>query len=289
MFPRKIATALILTAATMALSGGGCSSGGGGNKFIVQTWSDAAPNRNLDEFLADADAGEKISITQHTGTMTVSVLAPEDFEDIIDIVDFLFFDGDVPVPEAATVEATADGNDETPAHLELTDSMDFDFIFDVDSTGELQMLIVEDNGSLLAAGVKDVFEGLDVGDDVGILTATNPGVDGPFGVLDYMSVVAWVTFEFPADNATEATFEYGLGHMGLVTPEADVPTEGDADYAGDFVGIYVEPGFDEGGSVYVATGDAAFTADFGLGTVEGGVFGISLDGTANYNPPSWLQ
>jgi hypothetical protein len=67
--------------------------------------------------------------------------------------------------------------------------------------------------------------------------------------------------------------------MGLVTPEADVPTEGDADYAGDFVGIYVEPGFDEFGSVYVATGDAAFTADFGLGTVEGGVFGISLDGT----------
>ncbi len=45
------------------------------------------------------------------------------------------------------------------------------------------------------------------------------------------------------------------------------------------MGIYVEPGFDVGGFVAVATGDAAFTADFGLGTVEGGVFDIALVGT----------
>ena len=141
------------------------------------------------------------------------------------------------------------------------------------------MLILDDDGSFVAIGVKDFDAELDVGDDVAALTATNPGVDGPFGVLDYMSVVSWVAFGFPAEDATEATFEFGLGHMGLATPEADIPVAGDADYAGDFVGIYVEPGFDVGGFVAVATGDAAFTADFGLGTVEGGVFEIDLAGT----------
>jgi hypothetical protein len=130
----------------------------------------------------------------------------------------------------------------------------------------------------------------DVGDDVAALVATYPGEDAPhFGTLDYMSVVAWVTTEVPGEGALEATVDFGVGHLGLATPEADMPTEGEAFYDGAFVGVYVEPGTGEDGFVGVAEGHVDFTADFGSATVEGGVHeivvaGIDLTGVGDGGP-----
>ncbi len=142
MMIKSMGTALVLTAATMALSGGSCgsSSGGGGgdpDRFFGQTWSDVPPNTDLAEFLDEADAGEKISITQHTGSMTLSDV---DLDDAEDIIEFLFFGGELPVlgEGAGTVAATADGSDENPAHFKITDSDDNDFIFRIASTGDLE-------------------------------------------------------------------------------------------------------------------------------------------------------
>ncbi len=139
------------------------------------------------------------------------------------------------------------------------------------------------DGAIFAVGAKDLDAFPDVGDDVAFLTATNPGEDGSFGVLDYMSVVAWGTLAVPAEDATEVTVDFGVGHMGLATPEADIgdiPAEREAHYSGDFVGIVVESGEGSDGFVAVAiNGDADFTAFFDEGTVEGGVFDIAIFGT----------
>jgi hypothetical protein len=123
----------------------------------------------------------------------------------------------------------------------------------------------------------------DVGDDVAAVTSTFPGGDGDplFDTLNFMSVVAWVTTAEPAEDATEVTVDFGVGHMGLATPEADIgdiPAERLAHYDGRFLGVVVDPGTGEDGFVGVATGDAEFTADFGDGTVEGGVFDIFVEG-----------
>lgn len=274
---RTARTALVLSAAMMALSA--CNGGGGGgggpdsDRFFGQTFG-AAPNTTLGEFIEDAE-GERISITQHTGSMTLSL------EDAEEIVEFLFFDGPLPdLAEDATVAATADGSDENPAHFRVTDTEDNDFIFRIASTGDLEMVVEnvdpEGDGFFLAETIDD---DPDVGDDVAALVATTPGAIAPFfGTLNYMSAVAWVTTAVPADDATEIPVDFGLGHMGLATPEADIPTTGTADYSGEFVGLYVVPGDGAEGIIAEATGDALFTADFGDATVEGGVSGIELDG-----------
>jgi hypothetical protein len=96
-----------------------------------------------------------------------------------------------------------------------------------------------------------------------------------------MSVVAWGTLAVPAEDATEVTVDFGVGHMGLATPEADIgdiPAERLAHYDGRFLGVVVDPGTGDDGFVGVATGGAEFTADFGDGTVEGGVHDIFVAG-----------
>ncbi len=277
MMIRSMRTAAVLSAAAMALSACNGNGGGGGgdpDRFFGQTFG-AAPNTDLDTFLEDADAGERISITQHTGSMTLSL------EDAEEIVEFLFFDGPPPVlADDVTVAATADGSDENPAHLRITDSEDNDFIFRIASTGDLEMVVENvdpvGDGFFLAETIDD---DPDVGDDVAIVRATFPGEPGGgFGPLDYMSVVAWVTFPEPADEDTEGTVEFGLGHMGLATPVDDIPTTGTADYTGEFVGIYVEPGEGADAFVGVATGLAEFEADFAGGFVDGSVSGIVVAG-----------
>jgi hypothetical protein len=295
MSTKSIWTVLILSAAVMALSGGGCSSssssssGGGGSEFFVQTWSGAAPNTSLAEFLDEAD-GEKISITQHTGSMTLSEA------DIDAIVDFLFFKGDLPDLSGSTLAAIGDGSDENPAYFKLTDTEGNDFVFRIDSTGELQMLSRNDeevDGFIFAVGAKNLDDVPDVGDDVAALVATTPGVDAPhFGTLDYMSAVAWATTGVPDEGATEVMVDFGVGHVGLVTPEADIgdiPADREAHYFGNFVGIYVEPGTGADGFVGVATGHAEFTADFGAATVEGGVHEISIEGITLAGEPGGLE
>ena len=279
MISRSLGTALLLSAVAILFGGGGCSSGGDDDKFFVQTWSDAAPNTNLAEFLDQAD-GEKISITQHTGSMTLSDA------NIDAIVDFLFFDGDPPDLSESTLGAIADGSDKNPAYFMVTDTANNDFIFNIASTGDLDMVLLSDEAvdTFILAVTKDEEPDIivvvnDPVVNVAALVATMPGEDAPhFGTLDYMSVVAWATTVVPDEGATEITVDFGLGHMGLVTPAADIPTEGDAIYVGNFAGIYVEPGTGYDGFVGVVTGDAAFTADFGDGTVEGGVLDIEFAG-----------
>jgi hypothetical protein len=273
MITRSIRTTLLFSAAAMALSGG-CAGSGGGGKFFVQTWSDAAPNTSLAEFLDEAD-GEMISITQHTGSMTLSDA------DIDAIVDFLFFDGDPPDLSGSDLAAIGDGSDKNSAYFKLTDTVGNDFVFHIDSTGNLEMMALTDEFDpvILAIGAKDLDVEPGVGDDVAALVATNPGENAPyFGTLDYMSVVAWATTGVPDEGATEIMVDFGVGHLGLVTPEADMPTDGEAFYDGQFAGIYVEPGTGEDGFVGVATGDAMFTAHFSDGTVEGGVHDIFVAG-----------
>jgi len=122
-----------------------------------------------------------------------------------------------------------------------------------------------------------------VGDNIATVRLTAPGeAAADFGMFNYMSVVAGITSEHAAEDATEVTGNFGGGHIGLATPEADIgdiPAERVAHYSGDFVGIYVESGDSDEGFVAVATGVAAFTADFDEMDVTGGVFSINIVGT----------
>ncbi len=280
MMIKSMGTALVLTAAATVLSGGACSSSsGGGNKFFTQTWSEVAPNRTLAEFQEEAD-GEKISITQHTGSMTLSGL-DLDLEAVL--ADFI--GGTLPDVSDVTIDATADGSDENPAHINLKETDDFDFIFSTKSTGNLEMLLLsaDDDPVIIAIGATDITASIEegIGDDAGFLIATAPGEFNPgFGTLDYMSVAAWFTFVIPDPDEilTELALDFGVGHLGLVTPEADIPTEGEAVYVGGFLGLYVEPGPSGENFAGIATGDAAFEADFAGGFVDGSVSNIVVAG-----------
>ena len=282
MMIRSMRTAAVLSAAAMALSA--CNGGGGGggpdpDRFFGQTWGAIGIRTDFAEFL-DEGEGEKISITQHTGSMTLSEA------DIDAIVDFLFFGSEEPdiLLGTETFTGTADGSDENPAHFELTDSEDNDFVFRIKSTGDLEMLILNEDDDFILAVTTD--DEPDAGDDVAAVVATTPGVFGTFGELNYMSAVAWVTTAVPDDEATEVTVDFGLGHMGLVTPEGDIPITGQAFYEGTFVGVYFEPGgegeeaFLGGGEDFIglATGEAGFVANFVAMEVEGGVINIQIVG-----------
>lgn len=269
MATRSIVTALALSAAAMAVSGGGCSSSGGGGddggdggQFFVQTWGDAAPNNTLATFFDEGENGDKISLTQHTGSMTVRV------------------EDGVITDDPGPIAAAADGADENPMYLELDDGQEFPNVY-LDSAGTFDNLDV----LVLAEGTAD--ERIDVlglktneprvGDDLLVLFATSPGqfeVDG--GALDYMSMVSWMATEFPDVDDDTLVLEFGNGHLGLVTPVTDMPTEGEAHYDGVFEGIYVVPSAGEDGFFGDAVGVAGFTADFVAGTVEGGVHEITV-------------
>ncbi len=286
MLSRSIGTALVLTAAAMALSAcnGNGNGGGGGSdpdRFFGQTFG-AAPNTDLATFQDEAD-GEKISITQHTGSMMLSSL-DLDLETVL--ADLL--EGTLPDVSDVTIEATADGSDENPAHINLTETDDFDFIFRVASTGDLEMLVfsADSDPVIIAIGATDITASIEegIGDDAGFLIATAPGEFNPgFGTLDFMSVAAWFTFTIPdpEEILTELALDFGVGHLGLVTPEADIgdiPAERLAHYFGGFVGLYVEPGPSGDNFAGIATGDAAFEADFAGGFVDGGVSNIVVAG-----------
>jgi hypothetical protein len=263
---KSIRTALLLSAAAMVLSGGCGGGGGGGGNFFVQTWSDAAPKQNLAQFLNEGVDGDKISLTQHTGTMTLPI-------EVLDNEGGL----------TGTIEATADGADKNPLHLILDDALEFPKV-SIDSVGTFDVFEVElaDEGTpdetVDVVGAKTEFADVEVGDDILLLSATSPGVYevGGSGTLDYMSMGDWITLKLPEAEVASLAVEFGFGHFGLVTPEDDIPGEGVALYAGTFEGIYVEPG-EETGFAGDATGVAEFTADFGAGTVEGGVSGISVE------------
>jgi hypothetical protein len=113
-----------------------------------------------------------------------------------------------------------------------------------------------------------------------VLDVTSPGqfevADSP---LDFMSMVGWITAEIPDEGDTSLALEFGFGHLGLLTPEDDMPTEGEASYDGIFEGIYVVPGVDEEGFIGDATGFVDLTADFGAGAVDGSVHDITVEGS----------
>lgn len=266
MASRSLSPALVLAAATMVLSGGMCSSGGG----------DSGPaGTTLAAALDAAPVGEMFDFTQHTGTMTVSTADRATF---VAILEFLFLDGPPPIISAdATIAATADGSDLNLAHIKVTDALDHDFIFNTASIGDLEMGIIsaESDPVILAESIGAPA----VGDPIAFMILSAPVEDHPvFGVLNYMSVASWITALEPTADATEVTVEFGVGHWGLVTPVADIPSTGTAGYSGIFHGIYVDPGVGADGIAVVATGDAAFTADFAAGTVDGGITAIGLVG-----------
>jgi hypothetical protein len=274
---KSIRTALLLSAVAMAVSGG-CGGGGGGgfggffgggDEFFVQTWSEAAPNTHLAQFFDEGDNGDKISLTQHTGSMILSGDAV-----------FNLIEGEGAL--VGTIEATADAADDNPMHLTLDDALEFPKVR-IASVGTFGVFEVElaDEGTpdetIDVLGAKTNF--LDVGDDVLALSATSPGVYEVNGdPLDYMSMVGWIAIKLPDPDATSLALEFGFGHLGLVTPEDDMPVEGEAFYAGIFEGIYVEPG-EETGFGGDAIGVAEFTADFGDASVVGGVSAISVVGS----------
>jgi hypothetical protein len=276
---KSIRTALLLSAVAMAVSGGcgggggGGFFGGGGDEFFVQTWSEAAPNTHLAQFFDEGVDGDKISLTQHTGSMTLSGDAV-----------FELIDGEGAFVGA--IEATADGEDGNPMHLILDDALEFPKVR-IASVGTFDVFEVElaDEGTpdetIDVLGAKTEFANVEVGGDALVLSATSPGVyEVGGGTLDYMSVVNWIAIKLPDPNAEVVSLavEFGFGHLGLVTPEDDIPGEGEALYAGTFEGIYVEPG-EETGFGGDATGVAEFTADFGDASVVGGVSAISVVGS----------
>jgi hypothetical protein len=265
---RSIRTALLFSAAAIVV-GGGCGSFNSGNRSFVQTWGEAAPNENLAQFFDEGVDGDKISLTQHTGSM---ILSGED------VVDILF--------GTYSLDATADAADDNPMHLILDDALEFPKV-SINSVGTFGVfdVVVIDSGTpderLEVEGyiTNDDLEG---GDDILELTATSPGVfevndDGD--PLDYMSMVGWTTTKLPDIDATSLTLEFGFGHLGLVTPEDDMPVEGEAFYAGIFEGIYVEPGAEGENFIGDATGLADFTANFGDASVVGGASEISVVGS----------
>ena len=99
----------------------------------------------------------------------------------------------------------------------------------------------------------------------------------------------WAVYGYnPARVGAVRSGAFGYGFWGLETAAAAMPS-GSASYAGEFVGLYLDPGLTGEGRIGDMTGAVALTADFDAQTVDGAITGIAMNvrtagfsGGANY-------
>jgi len=249
--------------------------------------------------IAAAHNGDRISITQHTGDLTITAPA-EDADAFANLLVDMFlatspeelqlaFETYQAAGGELGLDGTADESDKNPTYFEKGDPSSINIV-SVGSADFVDGMEVDPMVALLA------FEQVDSrGDPTAevLALATIPNDEEGVGDgFDYMSMVGWLALE--QDNVTgldgappraggpsgvEVVADFGVGHLGLATPlDADghLPV-GDvlASYDGPFVGFFVVPG--SGGAeadpfgAGVATGDAMLTASFMDSTVVGTV------------------
>lgn len=144
MYCLTIRTVLFASAAALTLSS--CGNGASTRSFFSQEYTGAAPNDSLIAFFEEGARGEKLSLTQHTGSATLTGDSLPDLADLLDLPEMLG-DGAAVAPVAAvaveadplTLDATADSRDRNETYVEL-EGDDFPTLH-VDSVGRLNLAL----------------------------------------------------------------------------------------------------------------------------------------------------
>lgn len=247
----SIRTVILATICASSLSACGSTTSS------TQFFGPAAPNNALGNYLEEAPVGERIGVTQHTGRLSI-----EDPD---------FGDGDFPAFMGSSLEATADGADRNAFDFEADDE---GILINIARSGPVPMARLDegDDGVFILLGISGDQDGPIIpDDDIVFVMGSSPFPNEPRGdlPLDYMSIMGWLAVRAGEFDDTAVSAEFGVGHFGLRTPDADMPLEGEATYDGLFVGALGVPGEGAEGGVGSVVGDAEITALFGDGLVFG--------------------